>query len=110
MAPSRSSDHRKAASVLPEPVGATTSACSPLLIADQAPSWAAVGCSNAPVNHAWVGAENRTRAESGADTPSSVHGGTTVRPARTGDRSTRRPVASSPSTNHTGVIHLPVGG
>jgi hypothetical protein len=32
------------------------------------------------VNQAWVGAENRVRAESGADTPSSVHVGTTVRP------------------------------
>ena len=33
VAASRSSDQRKAASVLPEPVGATTRACSPLLIA-----------------------------------------------------------------------------
>ena len=74
-AASRSSDHRKAASVLPEPVGATTRACSPLLIASQAPSWAAVGATKAPVNQARVGSENRSRAV----TPSSVHGGTTVR-------------------------------
>jgi len=42
---------------LPEPVGATTSACSPARIADHAPAWAGVGSANAPVNHARVGAE-----------------------------------------------------
>ena len=36
VAASRSSAHRKAASVLPDPVGAMTSVSSPLPIADQA--------------------------------------------------------------------------
>jgi len=57
-AASRSSDQRKAASVLPEPVGATTSVWSPRLIASQAPRWAAVAASKAPANHARVAAEN----------------------------------------------------
>ena len=45
---SRSSAQRNADSVLPEPVGATTRAWSPELIASQAPSWAAVGALNEP--------------------------------------------------------------
>src|SRR5687767_9395564 len=68
-AASRSSDQRNAASVLPEPVGATTRACSPLLIASQAPSWAAVGCSKAPVNQARVACENRSRADTLTSVP-----------------------------------------
>src|SRR3954452_25019011 len=69
MLESRSSDQRNAARVLPEPVGATTSACSPLLIADQAPSWAGVGASNAPVNQARVASENRSRVDMSASVP-----------------------------------------
>ncbi len=57
---SRSSAHRNAASVLPDPVGATTSACSPAAAADQAPACASVGAANAPVNHCLVAGENRS--------------------------------------------------
>ena len=48
-AASRSSAERNAASVLPEPVGATTSVCSPSAMACQAPSWAAVGAGEGTV-------------------------------------------------------------
>jgi len=47
---SRSSAHRNAASVLPDPVGAEISACSPVAIAGQACDWAAVGSAKARVN------------------------------------------------------------
>ena len=43
----RSSAHRNAASVLPEPVGAEISVCSPVAIAGQACAWTSVGPSNA---------------------------------------------------------------
>src|SRR3954470_8621511 len=69
MLASRSSDQRKAARVLPEPVGATSSAGSPLLIADQAPSCAGVGASNAPVNQARVASENRSRVDMSSSLP-----------------------------------------
>ena len=46
--------HRNAASVLPDPVGAEISMCSPEAIAGQACSCAAVGRSNAPANHSRV--------------------------------------------------------
>ena len=59
---SRSRAQRKAARVLPEPVGATTRAWSPALIACQAPAWASVGRSKAPVNQARVAAEKGARA------------------------------------------------
>src|SRR5580698_4143131 len=49
--------HRNAASVLPEPVGATTSALSPWPIAAQACTCAGVGSANAAENQALVGAE-----------------------------------------------------
>src|SRR5690606_10680069 len=58
---SRSSDHRNADRVLPDPVGATTSVWAPEEIESHAPSWAGVGDSNAPANHARVGAEKRSR-------------------------------------------------
>src|SRR4051795_4320101 len=48
-------DHRKAASVLPEPVGATTSALRPAAIASQAPTCAGVGAANAASNQVRVG-------------------------------------------------------
>src|SRR6478735_7861752 len=57
----RSSDHRNAASVLPDPVGATTSACRSVDTASHAPACAGVGASNAPENHARVGAVKRSR-------------------------------------------------
>lgn len=58
----RSSDQRNAAKVLPDPVGATTSAWSPSAMAAQAPSCAAVGASNDSLNHCAVAALNRVRA------------------------------------------------
>ena len=50
-ATNRSSAHRNAASVLPEPVGALISVCSPVAIAGQACAWAGVGASKARSNH-----------------------------------------------------------
>ena len=55
---------RNAASVLPEPVGATTRVCSPRPIASQAPVWAAVGSANAPVNQSRTSGSNRCSAGS----------------------------------------------
>ena len=57
-AASRSIDHKNAASVLPEPVGATTSAWRPVEMASHAPSCAGVGAGNAPVNHSRVAGAN----------------------------------------------------
>ncbi len=54
----RSSDHRNAARVLPDPVGATTRAWSPPPIAAHAPVCAGVGAAKAAANHSRVGAEN----------------------------------------------------
>ena len=62
---SRSSAQRNAASVLPEPVGATTSACCPSATASQAPSCAAVAPSNAPVNQSRVAGEKPSRTAAG---------------------------------------------
>ena len=50
-AASRSMAQRNAASVLPEPVGAEMSVCSPVAIAGQACAWTSVGRSNAFSNH-----------------------------------------------------------
>ena len=68
---SRSSAQRKAASVLPEPVGATTSACAPEEIAFQAPFWAGVGAVNAPRNQSRVGRLNRSMASAASVPPAS---------------------------------------
>ena len=68
---SRSSAQRKAASVLPEPVGATTSACAPEEIAFQAPFWAGVGAANAPRNQSRVGRLNRSMASAAVCRPAS---------------------------------------
>ena len=46
---------------MPDPVGATTRAWWPLLIASQAPSWAGVGALKLPRNHAAVAGEKRSR-------------------------------------------------
>ena len=51
---SRSRAQRNAASVLPLPVGATTSTCSPVAMADQACSCAGVGAANAASSQACV--------------------------------------------------------
>ena len=54
--------HKNAASVLPDPVGATTSVSSPLPMARQAPACAGVGSANAPSNQARVAGENPSSA------------------------------------------------
>jgi hypothetical protein len=83
-APSRSSAHRNAASVLPDPVGADSSTCSPLAIAGQACAWAGVGSANEASNHARVGGLNAasgsdfsvaTSAEASAQAPSGSSAG-----------------------------------
>ena len=55
-----SSAQRNAASVLPEPVGATTRACEPEEMAFQAPFWAGVGAEKAPRNQSRVGRLKRS--------------------------------------------------
>ena len=64
---SRSMAHRKAASVLPVPVGAHTSVWSPAAMAGQPSAWGAVGAAKADVNQARVGSENT--ASGSATTP-----------------------------------------
>src|SRR5688500_16109152 len=113
MAASRSRDQRKAASVLPDPVGATTRAWSPLLIASHAPSWAAVGRRNAPVNQARVASENRSRADTTTVSPAGttarrsgrVGRSRTARPWTPGGQtaSVRPPLSSTPGTSLPGV-------
>src|SRR3954466_4583885 len=51
---------RNAESVLPAPVGATTTVWWPELMASQAPAWAAVGALKLLRNHAAVAGENRS--------------------------------------------------
>ena len=53
--------HRKAASVLPLPVGACSSVCSPAAMAGQPRAWARVGSAKASRNQARVGSENGAR-------------------------------------------------
>src|SRR6476659_230532 len=99
----RSRLHKKAVSVLPDPVGARISVWSPAAIAGQPPDWAAVGVANDASNHAWTGAEN-SRLATEARYPSP----TTFFPERhSGERSehatglapvTRRGAASAAST------------
>ena len=69
---SRSSAQRKADSVFPEPVGATTSVCSPELMALQAAACAGVGAANAPVNQARVAGEKRSSTLDAAAEPDVV--------------------------------------
>ena len=54
--------HRKAARVLPEPVGAHSRVCSPRAIGPQAPVCAAVGSGKDVSNQERTGAENCERA------------------------------------------------
>ncbi len=63
-----SSAQRKAASVLPDPVGAMTRAFSPAATACQAPAWAAVGRANTSRNHVAVAGENTSRGSVGTST------------------------------------------
>ncbi len=60
---SRSIACRKAAKVLPLPVGATTRVSSPRAMAAHAPCCAAVACSKAPANHARVAGDSSARPE-----------------------------------------------
>src|SRR5215471_17681427 len=55
---SRSSAHRNAARVLPDPVGAITRVLSPPAMDDHPPACAGVGSVNAPVNHSRVSGLN----------------------------------------------------
>ena len=66
---SRSMAHRNAASVLPVPVGAHTSAWSPAAMAGQPSDWGAVGAANVDVNQARVGSEKAARASATTPTP-----------------------------------------
>jgi hypothetical protein len=50
-------DHRKAASVFPDPVGATTRAFCPDAMASHAPTWASVGASKVEENQVLVVSE-----------------------------------------------------
>lgn len=59
---SRSRAQRNAARVLPEPVGATTSASWPAVMASHASSWAGVAASKTSPNHARVAGEKRLNA------------------------------------------------
>ena len=54
---------RKAANVLPEPVGATTKAWEPAEMAFSAPVCASVGALNAPANHSRVAGLKRSSTE-----------------------------------------------
>ena len=69
-----SSAQRNAASVLPDPVGAITSAFWPDEIADQAPAWAGVGSAKTSRNHAAVaGANAASGSATGSDMSSILH-------------------------------------
>src|SRR4051794_9732048 len=61
--PSVSIAHRNAASVLPEPVGAQSSVCSPRAIGPHAPVCAAVGSVKEDANHAATAGENDAAAD-----------------------------------------------
>ncbi len=68
-----SSAHRKAARVLPEPVGAWMSVFDPATIDVHPDDCAGVGASNTASNHALVAGEKR----SSADTPAGYRSGVT---------------------------------
>lgn len=57
----RSIPHKNAARVLPDPVGAKISVCSPLAIASHPCDCAAVGSGNDASNHARTAGENRSK-------------------------------------------------
>lgn len=52
--------HRNAVRVLPDPVGARISVCSPAAMAGHPSSWAWVGAGNEEENQARTGSENRS--------------------------------------------------
>ena len=74
---SRSRHHRKAARVLPEPVGAWISVCRPPLMAGQPSSWARVGVANASANQVRVASLNGAR---GSEVGGAVTGRPVYRP------------------------------
>ena len=76
---SRSRHHRNAASVLPDPVGAQMSVCSPAAMAGQPCAWAAVGAAkDAPNQSRVAGCEAASGAMSGAARrPVAARGGVT---------------------------------
>src|SRR5689334_19102018 len=101
-------DHRKAARVFPEPVGATTRALRPAETASQAPCWAAVGAANEASNHAWVAAENRGAAAASLTGPSSPTGPTSAGrgpPEATG----QKPTMPAPQRLATSRFGSPLG-
>src|SRR2546428_12518957 len=57
----RSIHQKKAASVLPLPVGADIRVCWPAATDRQPPSWTSVGAAKAPENQARAAGENRSR-------------------------------------------------
>src|ERR671910_142182 len=61
----RSIPHRKAAKVLPDPVGAQIRVCSREAIAGQPCSWAGVGASKELSNQRLTGGEKRSRGDLG---------------------------------------------
>src|SRR5947208_681667 len=77
---SRSIPQRKAASVLPEPVGARISAWSPAAIAGQPWACASVGWGKVVSNQARTGGENGA-SECTGSTTEPYGGGVTTRPA-----------------------------
>src|SRR5262245_28667581 len=87
--------HRKAASVLPDPVGAETSACRPDAIASQAPVCAAVGAANAEANQDRVAVENRASTGSSVATTTEEHD---------------RPAQASPNPGYVGLRNDLHGG
>src|SRR5947208_3708575 len=62
--PRRSIAARNAASVLPDPVGASSSVWSPAAMAGQPWAWAPVGARKLASNHARVGAPKRSSGDS----------------------------------------------
>src|SRR5262245_22641434 len=87
--------HRKAASVLPDPVGAETSACRPDPIASQAPVCAAVGAANAEANQDRVAGEKRASTGCSVATTTEEHD----QPAQ---------ASPHPGTQDRGTIYTPI--
>src|SRR5262245_42263954 len=110
---SRSRHHRKAARVLPLPVGAWMSVCRPAAISAQPPTCAGVGASNVDSNHARTAGLNAARASDGVDNgppriprPLEVDqmfefAGRDIRPPPTVPRGTFRRAGDAVESTHT---------
>src|SRR5215471_8069549 len=94
---SRSMPHRKAASVLPEPVGARMSVWSPAAIAGHPSDWAAVGAGKLVENQAWTAGENGA-----ISTVTTYRRGVTMKP---GDRPPGAPGPGREERDPTGPVH-----